>query len=281
MLEAIIVIALYSFVMNIIEKPSIKKLKETTCAHEAIKMRKKIKKIRYIGAVTLFLVYIVPLFFIESDPNIMPTRIGTAFCSIYLTFREKSNLSLNISLLSIDDIISSDKPFVLYLRGFNRDSYNMHGISANGYFSEYIFMKTLRKSINVVAVGMTKEISSPEGGAQRVYLNDDTWQHDVKLMMEKAYRIVILVNDKDSCIWEIEQSAAMLDKTVYIVDDFKKYDNVRDILNSPDYLPEIIGRREANQAYCIGRNKGKAELMVYKNKPSCIKMLRNRYIFNC
>ena len=142
-------------------------------------------------------------------------------------------------------------------------------------------MKTLQKSINVVAVGMTKEISSPEGGAQRVYLNDDTWQKDVKLMMEKAYKIVILVNDRDSCIWEIEQSAEMQDKTVYIVDDLMKFNNVRNILNSPNYLPEIVGRTEANQAYCIGRNKGKVELMIYKNKPSCIKMLRDRYIFNC
>ena len=94
---------------------------------------------------------------------------------------------------------------------------------------------------------MTKELEQPSG-AKRLYLNDSTWREDVKELMEKSIAIIILMNDKESCVWEIEQSATMLEKTYFFIDTFEKYCNIKEktqaILNFPELnesaLPLLI-----------------------------------------
>ncbi len=76
-------------------------------------------------------------------------------------------------------------------------------------------------------------------GAVRVYVNNQTWKEDVKELMEKANTTFILVNDRTSCIWEIEQSSSLLGKTIFIIDDKRKYINVCLSLNNIANLPEI------------------------------------------
>lgn len=72
---------------------------------------------------------------------------------------------------------------------------------------------------------MTKEIEAPFG-ADRVYLDDYSWKNDVKLMMDRAVCIIVEINDKPSCIWEIEQCENYPRKTFFLITDIEKYKNV-------------------------------------------------------
>ena len=126
------------------------------------------------------------------------------------------------------DILPNEQ-FALYLRGFSFDNYNsirtLQKQSQFKNFSEYHFFSILNKYLPVYSVGMTKELSAPLG-ATRIYLNDAEWEKDVQELIQKAELIIMLVNDSDSCIWEMEQ-CYYLDKTMLIVDDKEKFASIR------------------------------------------------------
>lgn len=145
-----------------------------------------------------------------------------------------------ISVHTIKDLFKiQDKSFILFLRGFDRDNYGAKYTEKvnESFFSEKIFAEHM--PMPLYAVGMTKELTSPIG-ATRVYLNDESWKEDVLFLMKKAYAIFILVNKKPSCIWEIEQSEKMLEKTCFLIDNMEQYCSVRDrlkgIIEFPDYF---------------------------------------------
>lgn len=120
-----------------------------------------------------------------------------------------------------------DDNFALFLRGFEKDKY-MYDIRLRAKmiwdsFSEYHFVTLINKYMRVYAVGMTNEIE-PAVGADRIYLPNESWQSDVIELMDKANMLIILVNDKPNCLWEIEQSLKYKDKTIYIIDDVSKYE---------------------------------------------------------
>ena len=92
--------------------------------------------------------------------------------------------------------------------------------------------------MQLCAVGMTKEIDSPNG-AIRLYLNDEKWKKDVLDLMQESLMIYILVDDRESCIWEIIQSRKFIDKTVFIVDNIDKYNSVMGAVKEDVSLPKI------------------------------------------
>lgn len=134
-----------------------------------------------------------------------------------------------ISLLTRKDV--PDSQFILFLRSFSKDD-NAPEQKLKRFkkdcknFSEYQYCIQLKKYLPVYAVGMTREIEVPSG-AKRFYLSDTTWKEDVYYLMQKASIIVILVDDRDSCLWEIAEGEKMSDKIIYIVDDMNKYCQVQ------------------------------------------------------
>jgi CYTH domain-containing protein len=118
-------------------------------------------------------------------------------------------------------------------------------------------MRLLKTRIRVCAVGMTKELDSPDG-AIRVYVNDKTWQENVRELMEKAQEIYILINDRDSCLWEIEQSASMQSKTTYIVSDLDKYNRARSALKDSLEFPPIVRDEKYEDAFFSLTHDGSA-----------------------
>lgn len=156
--------------------------------------------------------------------------------------KEEDNPLRPISCKSKDDVLKKAKTFILYLRGFQSDDYsNKFTLEAKGdfeSFSEYKLVKKINGRIPIYAVGMTKETYSPIG-ANRIYLDDTSWKKDVRDLMFAAKKIVILVDDKENCIWEIEQTNNLKDKTVFIVNDYYKYLMARFKLNQEDILPTI------------------------------------------
>lgn len=142
---------------------------------------------------------------------------------------------LNFPAYAIRPTQIRDKHFALYLRGFSRDNYSettedLQKTDKSDSFSEGRFIHLLRQYLPVYAVGMTKELEAPHG-ANRVYLNDSDWEQEVEALMCRATIIIILLNESDSCIWEIRQARKYKDKIVYICDSHDKLVKVRQKLN--------------------------------------------------
>lgn len=150
---------------------------------------------------------------------------------------------------TMDSFRSRSRRFALYLRAFHNDRYssrevdyhlvgmNMEGDDLeHGSFSEKAFADEMESFINTYAVGMSKEVVHPDG-SRRIYLDDDTWQEDVIELMEQATLVFVLMENRESCIWELQQSMDRLEKAYYIVDDVEMYMAMKRDLDLS--LPEI------------------------------------------
>lgn len=144
-------------------------------------------------------------------------------------------LMLTNSSYSPYEIITSmtnkdvEKNYVLFLRGFGNDNYLSASYQEKSKkkdrFSEHHFMRRLSLILNAYAVGRPEELRNPSG-AKRVYLDNVSWQSDIKELMYNAKCVIILVNDKPNCVWEIAQSEKIKSKVVYIVNSKDKYTEV-------------------------------------------------------
>ena len=277
---ALIVAVLYPFVIKLMEMNDIQLLNETTDAKIAIEIRKKLKRNRIIILVLMLILYaifeIVTTIVItnfEDPQNIadLIRNIGLTGVAMYIYLRKQNgvvNAVGNISTASKHNFLEQHKKYCLFLRGFEQDDYGHDPVvSEKTYdsFSEYEFTSLVMQNIPICAVGMTKEVNSPRG-ATRVYLNDDSWQNDVLELMEKSQVIYILVNDRKSCIWEIEQSFKMLGKTVYIIDDIQKYENVRQQFTHKISFPKVPDDQKSDKNIFV---------MTYLNEDFDIKSYKN------
>lgn len=176
----------------------------------------------------------------------------------------------NLYFYDLERFMDANPLYILYLRGFDRDVYSMKKRTImyvnNGSFSEYMFCKNVPSKYVCAAIGMTKEIDAPLG-FRRVYVDDNTWKSNVESLMQKAYVIYILINDSESCIWEISQSAHMLSKVIYIVDDYDCYCRVRHDIIHLIRLPEIDNNYLIDKThFVVIRNiKGVFKLMTIEN----------------
>lgn len=185
-------------------------------------IRREYSYIRYfIGIMTGAVIFII-MFFDDFHLNSITIGLGV-FWSGYLM-----RTALPVSNKRPNDIPQEEK-FILYLRGFSYDKYE--GVQTYQRqtrfekFSEFHFVNILNKFFPVYSVGMTKELSSPLG-ATRIYLNDREWEKEVQMLIDRAELIIVLVNDSDSCLWELEHCYD-LHKTILIVDDKEKMITVR------------------------------------------------------
>ena len=158
--------------------------------------------------------------------------------------------------ITLDSV--KDEKFALFLRGFEKDVYNsdIRNLAKRNFesFSEYHFTKYLSNYLPVYAVGMTNEIR-PAIGSKRVYLSEETWQSDILELMNKAAIIIILINNKKNCIWEIEQSLKFHSKTIYIVDDINKYREVASYINAQDYVSNGVPFYNIDWSFCYLRSE--------------------------
>lgn len=141
---------------------------------------------------------------------------------------------------SLEDVLGID--FVLYLRAFEEDdksleqqfrrSPNLH-LNFNDFY-EFDFISLID---NCIAVGKPGQQIPPEG-ADRIFFNNDEWQESVQLLIKRAIKIIVLVSDKPSCIWEILNLADYLDKTFFIIRDINIYNKVCEVLYPRLELPQ-------------------------------------------
>ncbi len=150
-----------------------------------------------------------------------------------LLFNGRLNSMLgNIQPMSGDEFWSCKRSFCLFLRGFSTDelSHDLEKLESRpkSAFSEVYYVKDVERQtgVKVFAVGNPKELDSPYG-AQRVYLDNATWQEDVGVLMDCAREIHIRVCDTPSCRWELQQAQKYLDKVTLVVDDMEAYFSLR------------------------------------------------------
>lgn len=244
-LEFGIAIALFTTLMHFFTSFWVKQITQATTASEAAHYRMQLKWIRW-GLLLLFTTAYIWLELELNAEKLTPTAVKYMVAPIFsylITQRYYRNWIGNISTLTKESFIKKHPHYVLYLRGFADDVYGdnvvRYGNGNSKRFSEYAFVSTLDSIIRVCAVGMTKEIDAPYG-AERVYLDDETWKNDVFDLMENAAGIFIYANERPSCVWEMKQSISLKQKTCLIFDDVNRYENIRkeigDKLNLPPFL---------------------------------------------
>lgn len=253
-------LALYVFLFELVDKWITsnlrKRLSVESSSKKRIEIRKKVQLNRKVQLVFFILLLIAIEIFLIYDAITQPYNSLTTkncflfpvFCVIYfIVFKKWKRISGNISTTDLDSFKIDQTDYSLYLRGFDNDDYNkIDKLEDNrkekyDIFSEYWFFKLLKKRYNqlVVSVGMTRELDSPNGTI-RLYLDDDEWKDGVSQLMDGAERIFILINDRESCIWEIIQSKNRLTKTIFIADNQSKYDSARNQVKGIITLPEVI-----------------------------------------
>jgi len=168
--------------------------------------------------------------------------------------------------------------FILFLRGFGSDIYSevYHQRRKNkDVFSENNFIKRLSLLYPCFAIGRPEELYAPSG-SKRIYLDDKTWQEDVKEYMHKAKGIVILITDKPNCIWEVVQSKDLQEKTVYLVNNREKYKRVCESV--PELYTETIP--QDCKHFFLWYNNGRLQWKPFTNTGSSyweiIKVLRGK-----
>lgn len=219
-----------------------KAIKYTRSVNTTIIIRKTVWGIRIVLVIffcsfwCFVIYYLIPSLLLRILAIPFTVAIATGYC------KDKGWFG-NISLYTKQKFMDVHKQYVLYLRGFGDDIPNNDlglGLETKNKvetkkFDEKKFFKKINEKITVCAVGLPQELDAPYG-AKRIYLDDSTWRNGVLDLMEHATYIIIKVNDRDSCVWEINQAQKFLDKTVFLVDNKLAYQNVIDKLASSNYL---------------------------------------------
>lgn len=244
MIEILIVFGVFSWLMHIISRPYEKKIEKASTVEKALTYRRRLKWIRWVTTIVLIAIYTIPNFYLNPDKDFWLQGGGkTTICVLILyLFGQKGFKKLlgNVSSLNKKSFLNKYSRFALFLRGFENDNYEKDPLALMTLkdFSEYSFIKELEQYIPVCAIGMTKEADAPLG-AQRIYVSDETWRSDVLELMNRADLIFILLNDRPSCIWEIEQSSEVMCKTCFIINDIDKYNSVRNRLIGKIDFPDV------------------------------------------
>ena len=252
MLIYIILFTLFIFVLKLIDWPILKKIKSSVDFNTAVRYRKLLLRNRkvafffFVFLIVCFLLYITAEALQNIDDNIvrMFILIGGIFSigMLYLYLKASNKyitVQGRVSTLTASEFLAANERFVLYLRGFESDVYKEKN-TGKWDFSEKVLAVTVKKGLGIplCAVGMTKEGDSPLGGV-RVYIDDKKWEEEVYNLMCKAVKVVILVNDRNSCLLEIRMTKEIYHKCVFVADDLEKYESVRRKLTGIIDLPEI------------------------------------------
>lgn len=230
---------LYIFLKVIVDHYFYKRIRQAKDIFSEIKIRKQAAwcSRHYVMLVSLCVIVAATFWYLFEKPQIteiINSIVGYAiFIVLVFILNDGADIvseysNERFSFITKDDFINKYSHYALYLRGFFTDDRTVKSIEQKEYikFSEYQLVKALEKEFDAFGtIGMTKELNSPHG-AMRIYLDDETWSEDVYLLMEKSEKVFILMNDSNSCIWEIRNATPFIDKTVFIIDDLEKYDNI-------------------------------------------------------
>ena len=128
------------------------------------------------------------------------TMIGFGIFVLIGIKLERIGRGLRPTIDNISSITEENyKPFILYLRTFERDrSYGL----INDW--EYQLSFALGKSHRFIAVGDPADII-PKVGAERIYMDEKNWKDKVRFLIQHASCVIIGIGATPSLSWELEQ----------------------------------------------------------------------------
>lgn len=249
----------------LLDIPFKKKVERSTSVEESLKARRILSGFRRFWAPFLIIAFCVVMIVVDmkiGQADQMAHHVGLII-ALAIIEGIVPRLRGNVQANSKDQYLAKykDDGYALYLRAFESDFYTKDP-------KAHSFEGDLNKAFerfgkNLCAIGMTKELDAPYG-ATRVYVSDESWQTDVKELMKHADKIIILASDRQSCIWEISQSAEMLRKTFFIFDSESRYVNVKNSLQDTIRFPEFddVLRRLADrrEEWELGEQDSASEL---------------------
>lgn len=162
---------------------------------------------------------------------------------------------------SAADIITDEKPDILYLRAFRSDPsiigqtfkslLRPHLMS--GMFTEEEQLREALKPIgDMVAIGQPGE-SLPKPGAARMYASDDEWKQVVTDQMKAARLIIIRAGSGRGLFWEFQQAVKVVppEKLLILFFQMKKkdYEALRE--SAGHFFPQSLPESESVQQYRI------------------------------
>lgn len=219
-------------------------------AHAAVLARARLKKKRrllmnmfYIlemlltGALAIGLIVLLVIGEIDDHPlniiSIVISSIILAVCSLeaFVSLFQRTG---NISVLETSDVINCSTPYALYLRSFASDQ------RRRVFKEEDIVQTLLDKQVVTFAVGLPEEVDASPG-AQRVYVNNDTWKEEVSMMMNHATYLFLRICDTEPCLWEVLQAMSLNKELYIIIDNVEEYST---ICNKCEGLPKDISLKK-------------------------------------
>lgn len=275
--------ALYGWLVKLYDRKAQKQINSVSNVLEATRLKRQIIKKRkrtliiYFCLLVLFhtIVSLSGLAYSNYSSRGIVMFMSSAAVIIVLISQlkyQKSRTDLygNISYLSVDEYLEQYPHFYLYLRGFDDDTpLKEFRDTHENKFQEAMLAEAVEYGTGVplCALGMTKEVDSPIG-ATRVYVDDAEWQEKVLLLMHKAEKIFILINNRESCLWEIERAKAMKDKIVFIVDSLSRYVEVKGLFAQDYDMPEA-----PNHAGCFFFENGSKAIPFEATKEGYLSVL--------
>lgn len=233
MLGIVLAFALLGGIIWLLDLPFKNKIKNSNSVEESLKARKSLRRFRRVWSLVLIIIFSIIVFEIEMKANVSPNTISRNVAMIIvfaIVGGGWTRLRGNVQANSKDEYLAQhkEKGYALYLRAFESDFYSKN---PKDFSFESNLVKAIEVHKDVCAIGMTKELDAPYG-ATRVYVSDESWKQDVKMLMQNADVIFILMNERQSCIWEIAQSADMLSKTCFIIDNESRYEKIKGELSN-------------------------------------------------
>lgn len=196
-------------------------------AHAAVRERARLKRKRKVLLTlrTIFLIIIMIITgfiafaaFFGSDSGGWKYVWGVffLFSAVSAFFSLISGNLGNISTIETSDVLDLNIPYALYLRAFEADAKRIR------FKEEELVQSLLDNNIVTIAVGLPEEVDASPG-AMRVYISNDKWQEEVKLLMERASYLFLRICNTEPCLWELEQALSLPNELYIIIDDVDDY----------------------------------------------------------
>lgn len=208
--------------------------------HAAIRARVRLKRKRiilltirsiFLIIITVITGYLAFILFSDDESGFWSYVLGVVFLiSAFSAFISLFSEGIgNISTIESSDVLKQTVPFALYLRAFASDN------RRTNFKEEELVQTLLDCNITTYAVGLPEEVDASLG-ALRVYVNNETWQEEVQLMMERASYLFLRVCNTEPSLWELEQALSLHKELYIIVDDVDDYNAV---CSKFQFLPKV------------------------------------------
>lgn len=178
--------------------------------HKAVRKRARLKRWRkfllFLHVVFVLLLSIATgvfayLFFVGDDAGFWAYLLGITFAitSIKALSNCLSNFAVlvsgvgNISTIEVTDVLDKGYFYALYLRAFVADK------KRDNFKEEELVKMLWVQNIVTFTVGLPEEVDASLGAA-RIYIRHDTWQKDVKNLIEQASYIFIRICNTEPCL---------------------------------------------------------------------------------